>query len=310
MDRRTFVCGATLAALAAPRLARAAHLGAGRAPRVGVLGEVNPVGWTLRTAAAEIECRWAGDRPDRLRALAAELVDHRVDVLVAAGEAAARAAAGATHTVPIAFVAAGNPWAGGIRPDNVTGLIVPGEHAIAAERLAVIARVAPALRTVVALANPETPTTAPALHALRAAGRRRGVDVRVHTARSAEEAERSLGALDAPAPSGLVVLPDAGFAIGAQGLAAVAARRGWPAVYPARSFVEAGGLLAVSADTSRVLVRAAGLVSMLLAGTRPSVLSVEAEPGLDLAVNAGAARALGLSIPRSLVARAGVVGGA
>ena len=132
----------------------------------------------------------------------------------------------------------------------------------------------------------------------------------MHTTRSAEEAQRSLDALDAPAPTGLVVLPDAGFAIGAQGLAALAARRSWPAVYPARSFVEAGGLLAVSADTSRVLVRAAGLVGALLAGARPSDLSVAAEPGLDLAMNAGAARALGLSIPRSLIARAGVVVGA
>ena len=312
IDRRAFVQGIALAALAGPLAAQVQPARAHRVPRIGVLGEVDPIGWTVRTSAVEVECRWAEGRRDRLRDLAAELVALGVDVIVAAGASSARAAASVTATAPIVFVAGVDPREGSIaglagRGDNVTGLLVPSEAEIASECLRLLAHVAPDLDHVAVLSNPDNPFARRALGHARAAASRHGVELRCVEARTLADAERAFAGVKATGRAGLLVLPDALFAIEQRRIVALAAEHRMPALYSARSFVEAGGLMALSGNAGEVIRRAAAVVARVLAGARPAALPVEALTPFVLTVNAEAARTMGLVMPRSLLARADAV---
>jgi putative ABC transport system substrate-binding protein len=314
IDRRGFVQGMVLAALAGPLTAQVQPAHAHRAPRIGVLGEVDPIGWTVRTSAMEVECRWAEGRRDRLRDLAAELVALGVDVIVAAGAPSARAAASVTTTAPIVFVAGVDPARddGSIaglagRRDNVTGLLVPSEAEIASECLRLLAHVASDLDHVAVLSNPDNPLARRALGHARAAASKHGVELRCVEARTIADAERAFTGVKATGRVGLLVLPDALFAIEQRRIVALAALHRMPALYSARSFVEAGGLMALSGNAAEVIRRTAAVVARVLAGARPAALSVEALAPLVLTVNAEAMLTMGLVMPRSLLARAETV---
>jgi putative ABC transport system substrate-binding protein len=313
IDRRAFVQGIALAALAGPLAAQVQPARAHRVPRIGVLGEVDPIGWTVRTSAVEVECRWAEGRRDRLCDLAAELVALGVDVIVAAGASSARAAARVTATAPIVFVAGVDPARDGSiaglagRGDNVTGLLVPSEGEIAAECLRLLAHVAPDLDHVAVLSNPDNPFARRALGHARAAASRHGVELRSIEARTIADAERALAGVKATGRAGLLVLPDALFAIEQRRIVALAALHRMPALYSARSFVEAGGLMALSGNAAEVIRRTAAVVARVLAGARPAALPVETLTPFVLTVNAEAARTMGLVMPRSLLARADAV---
>jgi putative ABC transport system substrate-binding protein len=313
IDRRAFVQGIVLAALAGPLAAQVHPARAHRVPRIGVLGEVDPIGWTVRTSVAEVECRWAEGQRDRLRDLAAELVALRVDVIVAAGAASARAAASVTATAPIVFVAGVDPAREGSiaglagRGDNVTGLLVPSEAEIASECLRLLTQVAPDLDHVAVLSNPDSPVGRRTLGHVRAAASRQGLELRCVEARTIAEAERAFTGVKATGRAGLLVLPDALFAIEQRRIVSLAALHRMPALYSSRSFVEAGGLMALSGNAGEVIRRATALVTRVLAGSRPAALPVEAVAPLVLTVNAEAARTIGLAMPRSLLARADAV---
>jgi putative ABC transport system substrate-binding protein len=313
IDRRAFVQGIVLGALAGPLAARAQPADAHRVPRVGILGEVDPIGWTVRTSAVEVQCRWAEGRRDRLRDLAAELVALGVDVIVAAGASSARAAASVTATTPIVFVAGVDrardsslaELAG--RGDNVTGLLVPSEAEIASKCLRLLAQVAPDLDHVAVLSNPDSPLARRSVERARAAASRQGVELRSIEARTLAEAERAFTGVKATRRPALLVLPDALFAIEQRRIVALAALHRMPALYSARSFVEVGGLMALSGNAGEVIRRAAAVVARVLAGARPASVPVEALDPLVLTVNADAAQTMGLAMPRSLLARAGAV---
>ena len=313
IDRRAFVQGVVLAALAGPFAAQVQPACAHRVPRIGVLGEVDPIGWTVRTSVAEVECRWAEGRRDRLRDLAAELVALRVDVIVAAGVAAARAAASVTASTPIVFVAGADPAREGSiaglagRGDNVTGLLVPSEAEIASECLRLLAQAASDLDHVAVLSNPDSPVGRCALGHVRAAASRQGLELRIVDARTVAEAERAFTTVKATGRAGLLVLPDALFAIEQRRIVALAALHRMPALYSCRSFVEAGGLMALSGNAAEVMRRTAAVVTRVLAGNRPGASPVEALAPLVLTVNAEAARTIGLTMPRSLLARADAI---
>lgn len=316
IDRRTFLECAALAIFVPPLLAEARPRPAGRNPRVGVLGEVNPVPWTVRTSVVDVECRWAEGRHDRLPALAGELVERGVDVIVAAGPLATRAARRVTGTIPIVFVAGGDPVREGLvaslaRPGgNVTGLSVPSEAELARRRLAALAQVLPRPDRVAVLWSPDNPCSEHVLSRLPGSIAGRGVELRSFAARSVEEIEQAFDAMRAERAGGLLALPDALFAIHGGRLVELAARGRLPAVYGARSFVEAGGLLAVHGDTAEVIRRVAGLVARVLAGELPATLPVQALARSELVVNLETARVLGLRLPRALVASAAAVIGA
>jgi putative ABC transport system substrate-binding protein len=312
IDRRTFIQGATLAVLAAPLLAEARSVTPRKVPRIGVLGETSPIPWTVKTSTAEIECRWAHGGRDRLGDLAAELVSLQPDVVVAVGAAPARAVKNATKAIPVVFVAAGNPVEQGlvasvVRPGgNVTGLSVPSDTDTARERLKLLVEAAPAARRVAVLSNPDSFPSAHALEHLRAAAWQ-VIDLSPFEARSADEIERVFPDMRTVGVGGLLVLPDALFAIHAQRLVTLVAESGLPSVYGARSFVEIGGLMALHGDTAEVIRRTAAIVTRILGGAKPAAIPVESLTRQELTVNIDAARMLALALPHSLLARADVI---
>lgn len=315
IDRRAFIQGTAVAALAAPLLAEARPATARSVPRIGVIGDVSPIPWTVKTSAAEIECRWAAGQRDRLLEMAAELVRLDVDVIVAAGAGPTRAAKSVTKTVPIVFVAGGDPVGEGLvasvaRPGgNVTGLSVASEAEIAGQRLRLLAQAVPGVGRVAILTNPDSPSSEHVLGHLRGAAGQ-AIEVCAFEAQSQEEVERAFADIGAEKMDGLLVLPDALFAIHARRLISLAAESRLPVVYGARSFAEAGGLMALAGDTAEVIRRTTAMVARILAGSAPATVPVESLPHLELTVNADTARGLGLELPRSLLARADALIGA
>jgi putative ABC transport system substrate-binding protein len=275
-----------------------------------VLGEVNPIAWTVATSVAHIECRFAGDGR-RLIALAAELAAREVDVLVTLGAKATRAAMYATRSVPIVFVAETDPASFGPlsalarAAGNVTGLAAPLAADRAREALSALRQAAPGLRRVGVLSCPDSAGEGTPGVVWPIAGSA-PVEVWPITVRGADDAETALGGPGRGA-DGLLVLPDVTFAIPAARLVELVAARRMPAVYGARAFVEAGGLMAVYADTAELIRRAVALVARVLAGERPAAIAVESLAGPRIAVNPGVARALGLRLPGPLLARAEAV---
>ncbi len=312
IDRRAFLRATTLAVLASPLMAEAPSAAPSRVPRIGVLGDVNPISWMVKTSAVDIECRWADGRRERLFELAAELASLDVDVIVAAGVGAARAAKSVTETIPIVFAAGGDPVQQGLvrslaQPGgNVTGLSVPSEAEIARQQVRLLARVVPGLDALAVLKNPDSPSSNHVLGAIRGMA---GAPLRVRAfdARSLDEIEQAFAAMRVEEMDGLLVLADTLFAIHARRLVDLSALDQLPAVFGARSFVEIGGLLALSGDTAEVLRRTVAMVGRILEGSMPATLPVEMITHLEVTVNADTARALGLAVPRSLLRRADAI---
>jgi putative tryptophan/tyrosine transport system substrate-binding protein len=312
LGRRRFIQGAVAAALLpalVPRLGEAA--GNRRSiPRVGVLGDSNPVGWFVRTAAADIECRWADERRQRLPDLAAELVRLDMDVIVAIGLEAARAAKSATTTIPIVFVAAGDPVRDGLvralaRPgENVTGITVASGADMAAARLELLRGLVPRMSRIAVLSNAANQGSDSGLREVREAAGARGVEVESLRATTPHEVGWAFAEMARRRVEAVAVLSDIVFAMEAGRIAALAAEARLPAVYEARCFVEAGGLMSVHADGEAVIQRTVATVRRILGGERPAIIPVQPLSRLELTLNRRAARALGLALPPSLLARA------
>lgn len=313
LDRRRFIQGAAAAVLLpslAPLRGEAA-IGRRSVPRIGVLGDSNPVGWFVRTAAADIECRWVDERRQPLADLAAELLQLDVDVLVAIGAAAARAARDSTRTVPIVFVAAGNPVRAGLVSDvrrpgaNVTGITVTSGVEMAAARLDLLEGLVPGLSRLAVLGNSANPAHETAMHDVREAAAARGVEVRPVTAAKRGDLDEAFERMGRDRAA--VVLSDVVFATEAWRIASLASAARLPVMYEAKSFVEAGGLMALHADGGVVIERTVAIVRRIVHGEEPAAIPVERLTRLDLTVNPQAARALGLALPPSLLARADAV---
>lgn len=313
LDRRRFIQGAAAAAFL-PSLAPLrieAAIGGRSVPRVGVLGDSNPVGWFVRTAAADIECRWADERWQPLPDLAAELVQLDVDVIVAVGTEAAQAARDTTKAVPIVFVTAGNPVRAGLvsnvrRPGaNVTGVTVASGLEMAAARLDLLEGLVPGLSRLAVLGNPANPAHEAAMHDLREAAAARGVEVRPVTAGKRDDLEEAFAKMARERAA--AVLSDVVFVTEAWRIASLASAARLPVVYEAKSFVEAGGLMAIHADGGVVIERTVAIVQRILRGDKPAAIPVEQLTRPGLTINRQTARALGLTLAASLLARADTV---
>jgi ABC-type uncharacterized transport system substrate-binding protein len=313
LDRRRFIQGAAVAAFL-PSLAplrSAAAIRGKSVPRVGVLGDLNPVGWFVRTAAADIECRWADECRRPLPDLAAELVQLDVDVIVAIGAEAARAARDITKTVPIVFVAAGNPVRAGLvsgvrRPRaNVTGVTVASGVEMAAARLDLLEGLVPGLSRLAVLGNPANPAHEAAMRDVREAAAARGIEVRPVAAAKPGDLEETFAKMAGERAA--AVLSDVVFTTEARRIASLASAARLPVVYEAKSFVEAGGLMAIHADGGVVIERTVAIVQRILRGEKPAAIPVEKLTRPGLTINRQAAHALGLALPRSLLARADAV---
>ncbi len=316
LERRRFIQGAAAAAFLpslAPLRSEAA-IGGRPLPRVGVLGDSNPVDWFVRTAAADIECRWVDEQRRPLPNLAAELVQLDLDVIVAIGAEAARAARDTTKSVPIVFVAAGNAVRAGLVSDvrrpgaNVTGVTVASGLELAAARLDLLEGLVPGLSRLAVLGNPGNPAHEAAMRDAREAAAARGIEVRPVTAAKRGDLEAAFTTMAGERAA--AVLSDVVFATEAWRLASLASAARLPIVYEAKSFVEAGGLVALHADGGVVIDRTVAIVQRILRGDKPAAIPVEQLTRPGLTINRRAAHALGLALPRALLARADAVIGA
>jgi len=303
-----------LGVLAAP-LAAPAQQAPGKTARIGVLGRVSLPFDAFREGLRElgyvegqniaIEYRFADGKDERLPGLAAELVRLKVDVIVAVSPPATEAAKQATSTIPIVFPVSGDPVAEGFvaslaRPGgNLTGLATIGPELVG-KQLELLKAVAPKVSRVAMLQNPSQQVQRQAEDAARALG----VQLQVLKARTPSEIEAAFAAMRSQRAGGVLVMRDSVFFAQRTQIVALAAKSRLPAVYGFREQAEAGGLMAYGASTPQLFRRAATYVDKILKGAKPADLPVEQPTKFELVINLKTAKALGLTIPPSLLGQA------
>jgi putative ABC transport system substrate-binding protein len=255
-----------------------------------------------------IEARWAEGRYDRLPELMAEVIGHKVDVLVTYSTPAALAAKTATSTIPIVAAGMGDPVGSRLvtslsRPGgNLTGLSV-GWEGIAGKWLELLQETVPQLITVAVIANPNNPISRGQAKELQAIAPTLGLKLRLIEVREPEALDRAFGQAGQQA-QGVLVLPDPVIAAVRGQLTAMAAKHRLPTMYYLRDFVDAGGLMSYGPDLGVQFRRAAEYVDKILKGANPADLPIEQPTRWTLVVNLNVARALGLTIPQSILQRA------
>jgi putative ABC transport system substrate-binding protein len=318
--RREFIALVTAGLVSHPRIAVAQQH---RIPLIGLLSSagVNAL-WEKRFREGlleqgyevgrnvAIEYRSAEGRFDRLPELAAELVQLKVDVIVAFVTAATLAAKKSTATIPIVMVAVSDPVGAGLvtslaRPGgNVTG--TSGQSGqIAPKSLEFLTAVVPTLRRVAVLWNPANAVfQTQILKATEAAARSLGIQLRILGVRTLEEINRAFEAMAAERVQALDVLADALLDTLGGKIASLATRARLPSAGGLRNFAEAGGLLAYGPDFQAMFQRAGSYAGKILKGSRPADLPVEQSTKYELVINLKTAKALGLTIPPLLLLRA------
>ena len=258
---------------------------------------------------ALIEYRWAEGRYERFPALIAELIALKVDVIVTAGTPATQAVKMATTSVPLVMVAVGDPVATGIvaslrRPGgNITGLTSISED-LEGKRLELLREVLPAVSRVAVLWNPENQSLLAELKEIRAAAQVLGMNVQAMKVRTPGELDETFKAIVRERPEALLVMADRLFLHNRQRIMDFATKQRLPGVYAYRELVEAGGLMSYGPSYPGMHRRAAYFVDRILKGAKPADLPVERPTKFELLVNLKAAKALGLTIPPSVLQRA------
>jgi putative ABC transport system substrate-binding protein len=257
-----------------------------------------------------IEIRSADGSVDRLPGLAAELVALPVDVLVtAAASPAARAAKEATSTIPIVFISVGDPVGIGLvdslaRPGgNVTGLS-SAATALVAKRLELLKEIVPGARRVDAVLNFTNPVAALELAEMETAARALGLIVSAHDVRDLAALDNAFATIASQPPDALLISQDTFFTVNRQQIVQRVSASRLPSMYGAREFAVDGGLIAYGVNRPDLSRRAAVYVDKILKGARPADLPVERPTRFDLFVNLETARALGLTLPQSILLQA------
>ncbi len=256
------------------------------------------------------EYRDAEGRVERLPGLAAELVRLKVDVIVANGTPATRAAQQATSTIPVVMVGVGvDPVQAGLvrslaHPGgNVTGVVALGAE-LSAKRLDLLREAFPRLSRAAVLFNPTNPGNTFAVNLLQSVAPRTGVKLRTVAATDASELERAFAEIAREAPDALIEIWDAFLLSHAKRIADFAVQHRLPTLAPIKEYVDAGALMSYGASVPAQWKRAAHYVDKILKGTRPADLPVEQPTQFELVINLKTAKALGLTIPASLLVRA------
>ena len=267
------------------------------------------VGWTA-DRTLHIDFRWSSGDTAETQTLARELVELNPELIVGMTTPAVAALVKETKNIPIVFAGIVDPVGRGFvsnmaRPGgNVTG-ILNFEFSMGGKWLETLKQVAPAVRRVALLFNPETaPFAASFVRVIEGSATSLAVEPTTAPVYDTAQLERAVIDLAAKPDGGLIVLPDV-FTMGHRDLIiALAARHRVPAVYPLRAFAMSGGLISDSGDTSDILRRTASYVDRILKGTKPGDLPVQSPTKFELVINLKTAKSLGLEIPPMLFARA------
>jgi putative tryptophan/tyrosine transport system substrate-binding protein len=254
--------------------------------------------------------RWPSGDLDRMRAIAKEFVDLKPDVMFAGNTPSVEALLRETRAIPIVFTNLSDPVGTGVvgslaRPGgNATGFTA-FEYSLAGKWLEILKEVAPAVTRVVLLFNPETaPFAQHYLSFIETSAPSLGVTASAASIRSVNEIEAAIEAQARVSGGGLIVLPDTFTFSNRAPLIALAARHRLPAIYALRGQAVDGGLLSYRPDTVDLYRRAAGYVDRILKGEKPSDLPVQNPNKYELVVNLKTAKALGIAVPATLLARA------
>ena len=324
MHRRVFL-GTVVGSLLVGPLAAAAQQAPGKIPVIGLLdfGTADParLAWwqAFRRRLQELgyveghsigfEARWAQGRAERLPGLAAALVGLRVDVIVTGGSEAARAAKQATATVPIVMATGSDPVKFGIveslaRPGgNVTGVSsISGE--LMAKRVELLRELLPKISRVAILWD-ETPTARITVRELEAEARSLGIETHPVGVRGSSDFARAFS--EAARARAVIMVASSFMFPERKRIADLALKHRLPTALGAREYVEAGGLFSYAVSFPDQFRRAAGYVDRILRGARPADLPAEQPTTLELVINLKTAKALGLTIPPSLLQRANQV---
>jgi putative ABC transport system substrate-binding protein len=254
-----------------------------------------------------VEYRWAEGREERFAEIAAEFVRLKVDVIVTVG-GAVLAAKKATSLIPIVFAVAADPVGGGLvaslaRPGgNVTGLSTQFTD-LAGKRVELLREIVPGLRRLAIMANAGYPASVLEMAEVKATARTLGLEVATLEIRRAEDIAPAFDALKGRADA-LYVCGDPLVITNRVRINTLALAARLPMMHGVRESVEAGGLISYSANFSELWRRAADLVDKILRGTKPGDIPVEQPTKFDLVINLTTAKALGLDIPGTLLARA------
>jgi putative tryptophan/tyrosine transport system substrate-binding protein len=291
-------------------------------PTIGLLGASTPSNWSQWTAAfvqrlrelgwtdgrtVAIEYRWAEGRSERFTRIAAEFVRLKVDVIVTVGSAVA-ATKQATSTIPIVFAIAVDP----VGTDMVASLARPGGNAtglstqtpeLAGKRIELLREVLPNLRRLAIIANVDYPGSVVEIAEVQAAAHKVRVDVDVLEIRRAEDIVPAFGTLKS-AVQALYVCPDALVNATHARINTLALGARLPTIHPFRDYLAAGGLLSYGANNADLFRRAGDFVDKILRGAKPGDLPVEQPTKFELVINLTTAKALGLEIPATVLARA------
>jgi putative ABC transport system substrate-binding protein len=323
MRRRAFISLLGGAAAAWPLAARAQQ--GERMRRIGVLvpqdqdspvaqariaallQELQRLGWTGRNV--RIDIRWAGAEVENIRKHAAELAALAPDVILANGSVVVTPLLQATRTVPIVFVVVPDPVGAGFvdslaRPGgNATGF-VQFEYGLSGKWLELLKEVAPRLTRAAVLRDAAIPSGTGQFGAIQSVAPSVGLEVSPVNIRDASEIERAVGAFARSANGGLIVTGSALAQLHRNLIITLAARYKLPAIYFERFFVTAGGLISYGPDLVDQYRRAADYVDRILKGEKPAELPVQAPTKYETVINLKTAKALGLEIPQTVLARA------
>jgi putative ABC transport system substrate-binding protein len=320
MDRRAFLATAAAGMVVIPAAARAQH--ASKVHRIGFLSLQSGLNSTTEAFAQgmrelgyvegrnlTVEYRWAARKEERLPELAVELVRLKVEVIVTAAAPAIEAAKRATSTIPIVMATAADPVGSGLvaslaRPGgNVTGLSALSTD-LAGKRLQLARELVPKASRVAVLAHHGTSATRLFLEEMRVAAQQMEVQLVVQEVQAADDLPGAFAAMQRERAQALVVQITPFSADNARRIVELAAQYRLAAMYDVRSFVDAGGLVSYGPSLPEMFRRAAFYVDRILKGAKPADLPIEQPRKFELVINMKTARALGLSIPQSLLVRA------
>jgi putative tryptophan/tyrosine transport system substrate-binding protein len=272
------------------------------------LETLQQLGWT-EGQNVQVDRRWGGGDADRIRKYAAELATLNPDVLLATGAPATQQLLRATRTVPIVFVLVPDPVGSGFveslsRPGgNATGFM-QFEYGLSGKWLELLKEIAPGVTRAAVLRDPALPAGIGSFAIIQSVAQSVGVDVSPISVRDAAEIERAISAFARSSNGGLIVTPSALARVHINLIITLAARHKLPAVYWDRPSVASGGLISYGANDIDPFRRAAGYVDRILKGENPADMPVQAPTKYELVINLRTAKALGLTVPATLLARA------